>query len=138
MLSVGENFDLVCADDMEAQFDRVSTRFEAALQHVVSKILFTTDREAPSAAAHVRRTFYEKHEASTPVSTAVQVAALAPPGAILEIHPTVAAPERAQSGARLLPLFSSRRRYGRYQRSRLPRARLTKSPTPSGSLILGR
>jgi enamine deaminase RidA (YjgF/YER057c/UK114 family) len=93
MLSAGENFDLVCADEMEAQLDRVSNRFEAALQHVVSKILFTTDREAPSAAAHVRRTFYEKHEASTPVSTAVQVSALAPPGAMVEIHPTVAAPE---------------------------------------------
>jgi len=99
MLSADENFDLVGANDMEAQIARVYTRLEAALamqgaslQHVVSEILFTTDLEALSAAAHVRRTFYDRHEASIPASTAVQVAALALPGAMLEIHPTVVAP----------------------------------------------
>jgi enamine deaminase RidA (YjgF/YER057c/UK114 family) len=99
-LSADENFDLVGADDMKAQFVRASIRFEAALatqgatlQHVVSEILFTTDLEALSTAAHVRRTFYMKHEASIPASTAVQVAALALPSAMLEIHPTVVAPE---------------------------------------------
>jgi len=100
MLSADEEFDLVGAGDMAAQIARIYTRFEAALatqgatlQHVVSEILFTTDLEALSGAAHVRRTFYEKHEASIPASTAVQVAALALPGAMLEIHPTVVAPE---------------------------------------------
>ena len=99
MLSADENFDLVGANDMEAQIARVYTRLEAALatqgaalQHVVSEILFTTDLEALSAAAHVRRTFYDRHEASIPASTAVQVAALALPGAMLEIHPTAVAP----------------------------------------------
>lgn len=99
MLSADENFDLVGADDMEAQVERIYTRLETALatqsatlQHVVSEILFTTDLDALSAAAHVRRARYDKHEASIPASTAVQVAALALPGAMLEIHPTVVAP----------------------------------------------
>ena len=85
---------------MEAKFARVYTGFEtalatrgAALQHVVSEILFTTDLKALSAAAHVHRTFYEKHEASIPASATIQVAALALPGTILKIHPTVFAPE---------------------------------------------
>ncbi len=100
MLSADENFDLVGASDMVAQIERIYTRFEAALatqgatlQHVVSEILFTTDLAALSAAAHVRRAFYERHNASIPASTAVQVAALALPGAMLEIHPTVEVPE---------------------------------------------
>jgi enamine deaminase RidA (YjgF/YER057c/UK114 family) len=100
MLSADENFDLVGPDDMEAQVARVYTRLAdalatqgATLQHVVSEILFTTDLEALSVAAHVRRTFYDKHNASIPASTAVQVAALALPGAMLEVHPTVVAPE---------------------------------------------
>ncbi|MEK9944873.1 MAG: RidA family protein [Alphaproteobacteria bacterium] len=99
MLSADENFDLVGADDMEAQVERIYTRLETALatqgatlQHVVSEILFTTDLDALSAAAHVRRARYDKHGASIPASTAVQVAALALPGAMLEIHPTVVAP----------------------------------------------
>jgi enamine deaminase RidA (YjgF/YER057c/UK114 family) len=98
MLSADENFDLVGADDMEAQVERIYTRLETALatqgatlQHVVSEILFTTDLDALSAAAHVRRARYDKHGASIPASTAVQVAALALPGAMLEIHPTVVA-----------------------------------------------
>jgi len=84
---------------MEAQVERIYTRLETALatqgatlQHVVSEILFTTDLDALSAAAHVRRARYDKHGASIPASTAVQVAALALPGAMLEIHPTVVAP----------------------------------------------
>ena len=100
MLSADEEFDLVGAGDMAAQIARIYTRFEAALatqgatlQHVVSEILFTTNLEALSDAAHVRRAFYERHEASIPASTAVQVAALALRCAMLEIHQTVVAPE---------------------------------------------
>ena len=99
MLSADENFDLVGAGDMAAQIDRIYTRLEAALatqgatlQHVVSEILFTTDLAALSAASEVRRSFYARHDASIPASTAVQVAALALPGAMLEIHPTIEAP----------------------------------------------
>ena len=43
-------------------------------------------------ASHVRREFYARHNASIPASTAVQVVALALPGAMLEIHPTVEVP----------------------------------------------
>lgn len=99
MLSADENFELVGAGDMAAQIDRIYTRIAAALatqgatlQHVVSEILFTTDLAALSAAARVRRDHYARHDASIPASTAVQVAALALPGAMLEIHPTVEAP----------------------------------------------
>ncbi len=99
MLSADENFDLVGAGDMAAQIDRIYVRMAAALatqgatlQHVVSEILFTTDLAALTEAAGVRRMHYEKHDASIPASTAVQVAALALPGAMLEIHPTVEAP----------------------------------------------
>jgi enamine deaminase RidA (YjgF/YER057c/UK114 family) len=99
MLSADENFDLVGAGDMAAQIDRIYTRIAealatqgATLQHVVSEILFTTDLAALSAVARVRRDHYARHNASIPASTAVQVAALALPGAMLEIHPTVEAP----------------------------------------------
>jgi len=99
MLSADEDFRLVGAGDMAAQIDRIYVRLEealasqgATLQHVVSEILFTTDLEALSAAAGVRREHYARHDASIPASTAVQVAALALPGAMLEVHPTVESP----------------------------------------------
>lgn len=99
MLSADEKFELVGPGDMEAQIDRIYVRLQealatqgATLQHVVSEILFTTDVAALSKAGHVRRTHYDKADASIPASTAVQVAALALPGAMLEIHPTIEAP----------------------------------------------
>lgn len=99
LLSADENFALVGPGDMVAQMRRIYTRFEgmlakvgANLQHVTSEILFATDLQALMTASHVRREFYARHNASIPASTAVQVVALALPGAMLEIHPTVEMP----------------------------------------------
>jgi enamine deaminase RidA (YjgF/YER057c/UK114 family) len=99
LLSADEKFELVGPGDMVVQMRRIYTRFEgmlakvgANLQHVTSEILFATDLQALMTASHVRREFYAKHNASIPASTAVQVVALALPGAMLEIHPTVEVP----------------------------------------------
>lgn len=99
LLSADDKFELVGPGDMVVQMRRIYTRFEgmlakvgANLQHVTSEILFATDLQALMTASHVRREFYAKHNASIPASTAVQVVALALPGAMLEIHPTVEMP----------------------------------------------
>ena len=67
-------------------------RVGANLQHVTSEILFATDLPALMTPSHVQREFYAKHKASIPASTAGQVVALALPGAMLEIRPTVEMP----------------------------------------------
>ncbi|MBM3502957.1 MAG: RidA family protein [Alphaproteobacteria bacterium] len=99
ILSADESFNLVGRGDMSAQVHRIYTRFEAYLKHldatlqnVVSEILFTTDLKALTEASHVRSDFYRRAQASKPASTAVQVAALALDGAMLEIHPVIELP----------------------------------------------
>ena len=102
LLSADENFELVGAGDMEAQVARIYARMEHTLAHagaslkdVVSEISFATDLAALGAAGPVRRACYERAGAALPAATAVQVAGLFLPGAMLEIHPTVELPPGA-------------------------------------------
>ncbi len=95
LLSADEEFQLVGAGDMAVQIDRIYARMEealavvgASLQNVVSEIHFATDLPALAEASHVRRSYYERAGAALPASTAVQVAGLFLPGAMLEVHPT--------------------------------------------------
>ncbi|MSO97450.1 MAG: RidA family protein [Rhodospirillaceae bacterium] len=88
-------FELVGAGDMAAQIRQIYARMQrnlakagCTLQHVVSEISFTTDVKALAEAGSVRRQIYQQAGAAPPVATAVQVAGLFLPGAMLEIHAT--------------------------------------------------
>ena len=92
-------FALVGADDMAAQIRQIYARMQrilakagATLEHVVSEISFTTDLKRLSEASSVRADIYRAAGAAPPVATAVQVAALYLPGAMLEIHATAEVP----------------------------------------------
>jgi 2-iminobutanoate/2-iminopropanoate deaminase len=88
-------FELVGAGDMAAQIRQIYARMQrnlakagCDLRHVVSEISFTTDVKALGDAGWVRREIYQAANAAPPVATAVQVAGLYLPGAMLEIHAT--------------------------------------------------
>ena len=92
-------FELVGAGDMAAQIRQVYARMQrnlakagCTLRHIVSEISFTTDVKALGDAAWVRRDIYQAANAAPPVATAVQVAGLYLPGALLEIHATAELP----------------------------------------------
>ena len=92
-------FELVGAGDMAAQIRQVYAHMQrnlakagCTLRHVVSEISFTTDVKALGDAAWVRRDIYQAANAAPPVATAVQVAGLYLPGALLEIHATAELP----------------------------------------------
>jgi enamine deaminase RidA (YjgF/YER057c/UK114 family) len=99
LLAADEEFRLVGDGDMAAQIRCIYARMTAllahagaTLEHVVSEISFTTDMAALAAAGHVRREIYDAAGAAPPVATAVQVAGLYLPGAMLEIHATAELP----------------------------------------------
>lgn len=88
-------FTLVGAGDMAAQIRHIYMRMEkilakanCTLQNVVSEINFTTDMTALTGATGVRAGIYKRANAAPPVATAVQVAGLYLPGAMLEVHAT--------------------------------------------------
>ena len=88
-------FELVGAGDMAAQIRQIYARMQrnlakagCTLRNVVSEISFTTDVKALGDAGSVRREIYQVANAAPPVATAVQVAGLYLPGALLEIHAT--------------------------------------------------
>lgn len=94
-----QSFSLVGAGDMAAQIRHIYDRMQrtlakagCTLQNVVSEISFTTDVKALAEAGWVRREIYQKANAAPPVATAVQVAGLYLPGAMLEIHATAELP----------------------------------------------
>ncbi|MDX2143154.1 MAG: Rid family hydrolase [Rhodospirillaceae bacterium] len=94
-----QTFSLVGAGDMAAQIRHIYDRMQrtlakagCTLQHVVSEISFTTDVKSLADAGWVRREIYQKANAAPPVATAVQVAGLYLPGAMLEIHATAELP----------------------------------------------
>jgi enamine deaminase RidA (YjgF/YER057c/UK114 family) len=100
ILSADETtFELVGAGDMAAQIRHIYARMQknlakagCTLSHVVSEISFTTDVKALGDAGWVRREIYRAAGAAPPVATAVQVAGLYLPGALLEIHATAELP----------------------------------------------
>lgn len=88
-------FELVGAGDMAAQIRHIYKRMEmilakagCTLHHVVSEINFTTDMAATKGAAGTRTEIYRRAGAAPPVATAVQVAGLYLPGALIEVHAT--------------------------------------------------
>jgi len=93
IISVDENAQVFAPGDMAAQIDRIYDIMEetlakngANLAHVVNEMMFTTDMAKLIEAIPVRARRYAGH--AFPATTAVQVAALAFPDAMLEIQAT--------------------------------------------------
>ena len=110
LLSADENFQLVGADDMEAQIRQIYGRLQfvlskanATLKNVVSEINFTTNSPALTEAAWVREAIYRDAGAAMPAATGIHVQGLSLPGAMLEVHATaVLAPTAASTGLNAL------------------------------------
>jgi 2-iminobutanoate/2-iminopropanoate deaminase len=93
IVSVDEKAEVHAPGDMAAQINRIYDIMEetlakngATLAHVVSEVMYTTDMGKLMEATPVRIQRYSGH--AFPATTAVQVAALAVPGAMLEIQAT--------------------------------------------------
>jgi enamine deaminase RidA (YjgF/YER057c/UK114 family) len=97
MVAADEQFNLVGANDMEAQIRCIYGRVQkvlaaagATLKNVVSETNYTTDSPALTKAAWVRAEIYRQAGAAMPAATGVHVASLTLPGAMLEVHATAA------------------------------------------------
>jgi enamine deaminase RidA (YjgF/YER057c/UK114 family) len=90
---VGENDMAAQIRQIYARMQKVLAKADASLVHVVSEISFTTDMQKLAAAGPVRREIYAAAGAVPPAATAVQVAGLFLPGAMLEIHATAVLPQ---------------------------------------------
>ena len=93
VIAVNEEAVVTTPDDMNAQVERIYDIIEetlgkcgATLEHVVNEVVFVTDLAAFMEAGPVRAKRYEKW--AFPAATAVQVAGLAIPGAMVEIQLT--------------------------------------------------
>jgi 2-iminobutanoate/2-iminopropanoate deaminase len=93
IISMDEAGQVFAPGDMASQIDRIYDIMEetlakngATLEHVVSEVMYTTDMAALFEAIPVRAKRYEGH--AYPAATAVQIVALAFPGALLEIQAT--------------------------------------------------
>lgn len=91
IISIDDAAQVHAPDDMPAQIERIYDIMEltlgkcgATLAHVVSETMYTTDMAKLMEHAAVRTKRYAGH--AHPAATAVQVAALAFPGALLEIQ----------------------------------------------------
>ena len=93
IISVDAAMNVIAPGDMAGQVTRIYDILEetlaksgATLAHVANEMMFTTDMPLFAAAAPVRALRYAKYAA--PAATAVQVAGLLIPGALLEIQVT--------------------------------------------------
>lgn len=93
VISVDGAMQVLAPNDMAKQIDRIYDIIEATLakcgamlEHVVNEMMFTTDMGKLMEAASVRAARYRG--CAYPASTAVQVVALAFPGALLEVQIT--------------------------------------------------
>jgi enamine deaminase RidA (YjgF/YER057c/UK114 family) len=93
IISVNEKIELVAPGDMAGQITQIYDNMEkvlalsgATLANVVNELMFATDMKALAEAAHVRARRYA--HCAPPANTAVQVAGLFIPGAMLEIQAT--------------------------------------------------
>ena len=93
IISVDEKGEVFAPDDMAAQIDRIYDVMEetlakngATLEHVVNEVMYTTDMGKLFEAIPVRAKRYEG--VANPATTAIQIVALAFPGALLEIQAT--------------------------------------------------
>lgn len=93
LVSVNPQLDIVGPGDMAAQIDRIYDQMEevlamsqASLENVVNEVIYTTDMQALTEAAATRVARYAR--CAPPACTAVQVAGLFLPGALLEIQAT--------------------------------------------------
>lgn len=110
IISIDEKSEVFAPGDMAAQIDRIYDIMEetlakcgANLEHVVSEVLYTTDMAQLMEAIPVRTKRYDGY--AKPATTAVQVVALAFPGAMLEVQAT-ALVERDEWSSDLPPLGS--------------------------------
>jgi len=95
MISADENFNLVGADDMDAQIRCIYARLQkvlaaagASLKNVVSETNYTTNSPALKKSSWIRAEIYKQAGAAMPAATGVQVPGLALEGAMLEVHAT--------------------------------------------------
>jgi len=93
IISIDEQAQVHAPDDMPAQIERIYDIMEvtlgkcgANLSHVVSEVMYTTDMGKLMEHAGIRAKRYA--EVAFPAATAVQIVALAFPGALLEIQAT--------------------------------------------------
>jgi enamine deaminase RidA (YjgF/YER057c/UK114 family) len=93
IISMDDSGGVFAPDDMPAQIDRIYDIMEvtlakngATLEHVVNEVMYTTDMAKLFEAVGARAKRYEG--VANPATTAVQVVALAFPGALLEIQAT--------------------------------------------------
>jgi enamine deaminase RidA (YjgF/YER057c/UK114 family) len=93
IISIDDQGTVLAPGDIAAQVNRIYDIMEetlakngATLAHVVNEVMYTTDMAKLMEAVPVRNQRYEGH--AFPAATAVQVVALAFPGALLEIQAT--------------------------------------------------
>ena len=93
IISINDKMEVHAPDDMAAQIERIYDILEetlakcgATLEHVVNEVMYTTDIAKLMEVTAVRTKRYEGY--AFPASTAVQVSALAFPGAVLEVQVT--------------------------------------------------
>jgi 2-iminobutanoate/2-iminopropanoate deaminase len=110
VISMGENMQVHAPGDMAAQIERIYDIIEetlakcgANLAHVVNEVMYTTDMAKLMEAASARVKRYNGY--AYPACTAVQVAALAFPDALLEVQVT-AQLDKNEWSAELPPLGS--------------------------------
>ena len=97
ILSTDEQMQVVAPGDMAGQIAKIYDVMEATLakcgatlEHVVNEVMYVTDMGALAAGAPVRVARYSKY--APPAATAVQVAALFVPEALIEVHATAYVP----------------------------------------------
>ncbi len=97
IVAVDDALNVVAPGDMAGQVERVYDIMEATLAksgasllHVVNEMIFVTDLAAFAAAGPVRAARYA--DCAAPAATAVQVAALLFPAAMVEIQVTAVLP----------------------------------------------
>ncbi len=93
VISIDKNMEVHAPEDMEAQIVRIYEILEetlakcgATFEHVVNEVMYTTDIAKLMEVAPARMKYYAGY--AYPASTAVQVVALAFPGAMLEVQVT--------------------------------------------------
>lgn len=91
IISVNEMAEVVGPDDMAIQIERIYDIMEATLakcgatfEHVVSEVMYTTDFAKLNEVSALRAKRYAAY--ANPATTAIQISALAFPGAMLEIQ----------------------------------------------------
>ncbi len=110
IISVDETGSVVAPNDMSAQIERIYDIMEATLakngatlENVVNEVMYTTDMAKLFEAVGARAKRYQG--VANPATTAVQVVALAFPGALLEIQVT-AQLDQEEWSPRIPPLGS--------------------------------